>query len=79
MWKVGMTAIVATTLGVGAGAGAQDTTAAFDAASVKRNTAQRDRPELFTALQEQLGLKLEQQKEETDVLILDRVELPTEN
>jgi uncharacterized protein (TIGR03435 family) len=39
----------------------------------------RDRPPLFTALQDQLGLKIEAQKEETDVIIIDRVELPTEN
>lgn len=34
---------------------------------------------VFTALQEQLGLKLESRKETMDVLIIDSVERPTEN
>ena len=36
-------------------------------------------PELFTALQEQLGLKLEPQKTQAQVLVIDHVERPSEN
>jgi uncharacterized protein (TIGR03435 family) len=36
-------------------------------------------PSLLTALQEQLGLKLESTKEQVDVIVIDSAELPTPN
>jgi uncharacterized protein (TIGR03435 family) len=36
-------------------------------------------PDLFTAIQQQLGLKLESTKAQTDVFVIDKVEKPSEN
>ena len=41
--------------------------------------SQSDRPPLLTAIQEDLGLKLEPRRRDVDVLVIDRVERPSEN
>lgn len=41
--------------------------------------AMSDRPTLTTAVQEDLGLKLATRRREVDVLVIDRVERPSEN
>jgi uncharacterized protein (TIGR03435 family) len=42
-------------------------------------TTENSAPSLFTAIQEQLGLKLEPAKEPVPVLVIDHVDLPTPN
>jgi bla regulator protein blaR1 len=50
----------------------------FDANASGDNSASDD-PSIFTAIQEQLGLKLESEKGPVDVLIIDHVEQPSPN
>jgi len=38
-----------------------------------------DAPSIFTALEEQLGLKLDAQREVVDVLVIEKIDRPTEN
>jgi uncharacterized protein (TIGR03435 family) len=51
----------------------------FEGRAIDPTTQNGDAPELFTAIQEQLGLKLESAKVPVDVLVIDHVEKPSDN
>ena len=55
--------------------------AALSAAASSSNTSADDpaAPSLFTALQEQLGLRLDSQKGPVDGIVIDHVDMPTPN
>jgi len=55
----------------------QPTQAPVDSAGA--TSASPDRTSIFTAIQEQLGLKLEATRGRVDVLVIDHIEHPTEN
>jgi bla regulator protein blaR1 len=50
-----------------------------DANSVGAPVSDANKPGLFTALQEELGLKLEPQKGPVDVIVIDHIEAPSPN
>ena len=47
--------------------------------STDATPADNANPTLFTALQEQLGLKLQPEKDPVPVIVIDHVEMPSEN
>ena len=48
-------------------------------AEMASDNADSSRPGLFTAIEEELGLKLEPKKSSMEVIVIDQVEMPTEN
>jgi uncharacterized protein (TIGR03435 family) len=49
------------------------------AAPLDANAAGDDAPDIFTAVQEQLGLKLQREKKMMPVFVIDHIERPSEN
>ena len=56
-----------------------DQPVALNGAAAPPSLSQSDRPPLLTAIQEDLGLKLETRRREVNVLVIDRIERPSEN
>jgi bla regulator protein blaR1 len=78
--KTGLTGRYEISLEWGREAGQANLSAASGAAaSQTAPTAEVSGPSIFTAIQEQLGLKLEPDKGEGDFFVIDSVEKPTEN
>jgi uncharacterized protein (TIGR03435 family) len=46
---------------------------------VAANLPPTNGPDIFTAVREQLGLKLESHKEPVEVMVIDHIERPSEN
>ncbi len=59
--------------------GPYEFTVRFAPPSASVGAAADDRPDLFTALRDQLGLKLEPARAPVDTLVIDHIERPTEN
>jgi uncharacterized protein (TIGR03435 family) len=51
----------------------------FDFRATVSANSDPGRPSLFTAIQEQLGLRLQRAREPVDVLVIDGIEMPSEN
>jgi uncharacterized protein (TIGR03435 family) len=51
----------------------------LNGAAAPPSLSQSDRPPLFTAIQDDLGLKLEPRRRDVDVLVIDRIARPSEN
>ena len=59
--------------------GRYEFTLRFTPPSVAVGSRSEERPDLFTALQEQLGLRLESTRAPVDTLVIDSIQRPTEN
>ena len=53
--------------------------AAWEPRFLRQQTATNPPPNLYTAIQEQIGLKLDATKAPADVIVIDHVEKPSEN
>ena len=51
----------------------------LNGATAPPELSQSDRPPLLTAIQDDLGLKLDARRRDVDVLVIDRIERPSEN